>query len=363
MLYLTGIIISLFLLLLICTKKNLQRNDYILATWIVVACINLTAFYFRIENIYQGYAKFILFSFTLPILYPTLLYVYIKESLGDHVKIKSLVYFSIPFILSNLIFLRTYLLPGPVVDTILLQEGKGYEVYVRINYFLILLSGLWFLSKSFFLIRNFKKSNLPDHGKKNHINWYYKLIVFITLIWILAIFPLDERYIYGGFVFLVIWIGLTGIHRLLFTNSNYTHSNLLGNPELQEEITKYKKSSLSEEQVENIQQNLRELLIKEKKYKDPELTLDSLSEFIEVHPNYLSEVINRMEGKNFSEYINELRIEEFLDQANNPSNSRFTLLSIAYDCGFNSKASFHRNFKKIKGMTPKQFIELEKKDT
>lgn len=363
MLYLTGIIISLFLLLLICTKKNLQRNDYILATWIIVACFNLTAFYFRIENIYQGYAKFMIFSFTLPILYPILLYAYIKESLGNHVKIKVLIYFSIPFILSNLIFLKTYLLPGSVVDTILQQEGKGYEVYVRINYLLILLSGLWFLTKSYFLIRDFKKKTPLDNGLKNNISWYYRLIALITLIWILAIFPLDERYIYGGFVFLVIWIGLTGIHRLLFTNSTNTQPNFLNISDSQEETTKYKKSNLSTEQVENIQQNLRELLIKEKKYKDPELTLDSLSEFIEVHPNYLSEVINRMEGKNFSEYINELRIEEFLDQANNPNNSRFTLLSIAYDCGFNSKASFHRNFKKIKGMTPKQFIELEKKDT
>ncbi len=34
-----------------------------------------------------------------------------------------------------------------------------------------------------------------------------------------------------------------------------------------------------------------------------------------------------------------------------------TLLGIAFDCGFNSKATFNRAFKKQTGLSPKEWIE------
>ncbi len=49
----------------------------------------------------------------------------------------------------------------------------------------------------------------------------------------------------------------------------------------------------------------------EKLYKNPDLTLAELSQKLNIHPNVLSQVINSAEGKNFYDYINLQRVEEF----------------------------------------------------
>ncbi|MNY28251.1 Helix-turn-helix domain protein [compost metagenome] len=67
-----------------------------------------------------------------------------------------------------------------------------------------------------------------------------------------------------------------------------------------------------------------------------------------------------MEKKSFYDYINELRIEEFKIIVVLPENQKFTLLSLAYDVGFNSKTSFNRNFKNITGLSPTAYLQQQK---
>ena len=96
---------------------------------------------------------------------------------------------------------------------------------------------------------------------------------------------------------------------------------------------------------------------KEKLYKNSELTLADLSQKLNVHPNVLSQVINSAEQKNFYDYVNHLRVEEFKTIILLPENQKFTLLSIAFECGFNSKTAFNRNFKKATGFSPSEYLK------
>ena len=98
---------------------------------------------------------------------------------------------------------------------------------------------------------------------------------------------------------------------------------------------------------------------KEKPFTNPDLTLNELAKCLEVHPNYLSQVINSLEQKSFYDLINERRVEEFIKLTEEPQTQQYTLLSIAYDCGFNSKASFNRNFKKYTGLTPSEYLKQQ----
>jgi len=52
-----------------------------------------------------------------------------------------------------------------------------------------------------------------------------------------------------------------------------------------------------------------------------------------------------------------LRIEAFIQHYQKPESQQFTLLALAHDCGFNSKATFNRAFKKEKGLSPKDYLE------
>ena len=97
-------------------------------------------------------------------------------------------------------------------------------------------------------------------------------------------------------------------------------------------------------------------MLQEQPFKDPELTLGELAKKLSVHPNILSQVINSFENKNFYDYINNLRIEEFKKLTQQPDSKKYTLLSLAFECGFNSKTAFNRNFKKAMSMSPTEYL-------
>jgi AraC-like DNA-binding protein len=81
---------------------------------------------------------------------------------------------------------------------------------------------------------------------------------------------------------------------------------------------------------------------------------------LDVPRNQLSGVINQVHGKNFYEFVNLYRINEVKRLLTDPKNKHLKLISIAYDAGFNSKASFNRIFKQMTNMTPSKFITANK---
>lgn len=117
-----------------------------------------------------------------------------------------------------------------------------------------------------------------------------------------------------------------------------------------------KKKLLDEEAINKYSTRLLKYFQKSKPYLDQTLSLRNLAEQIDIHPNQLSWLINNSFGKNFNEFINEYRIEEFKIIAKNPNNSQLTIEGLAYESGFNSKTVFNTYFKKETGLTPKQFL-------
>ncbi len=94
----------------------------------------------------------------------------------------------------------------------------------------------------------------------------------------------------------------------------------------------------------------------EKPYLNPELKLSDVSLQLKTNLNTMSAVINSGFAKNFNDFVNEYRIEEFKIQSQCKDNQHLTLLAIAFDCGFNSKTTFNRSFKKVVGTAPKEWI-------
>jgi len=90
-------------------------------------------------------------------------------------------------------------------------------------------------------------------------------------------------------------------------------------------------------------------------YRDPELTLTDLANQLGTNASLLSKVINRSFGMNFNDFINKYRVIEVKEKLEDISNSHLTIMSLAYDAGFNSKATFNRAFKKHTGENPSKF--------
>lgn len=94
-----------------------------------------------------------------------------------------------------------------------------------------------------------------------------------------------------------------------------------------------------------------------KPYLEPELNLTQLAKKLNTNPSLLSKIINEGMGQNFNDYINEYRVKGFISKLKAGEQKTQTLLGIAYDCGFNSKATFNRAFKKHTGTSPKEWME------
>ena len=93
----------------------------------------------------------------------------------------------------------------------------------------------------------------------------------------------------------------------------------------------------------------------EKVFLNNELRIQDISIKLNIPVHIISYVINDKLDQNFYDLINNFRIEEVKSRLINPKFENLTIVAIAYDCGFNSKATFNRLFKKYTGTTPTQY--------
>lgn len=145
------------------------------------------------------------------------------------------------------------------------------------------------------------------------------------------------------------------IYPYFVQNDKIIDRNLLNSTKIKESDAK--KPLLDEDLAAIYQAKLQQLLETQKPHLNPELTLRRLAQHLGIHANQLSWLLNESLGMNFNTFINHHRIEQFKATANLPENSHLTIMSIAYDCGFNSKTVFNTYFKKETGMTPKEFMK------
>ena len=99
------------------------------------------------------------------------------------------------------------------------------------------------------------------------------------------------------------------------------------------------------------------LMETQKPYLNPELNLSMLAELLAMKPKQVSSKLNQSSAMNFYDFINSYRIKEFKQRVASSQLQKFSLLGLAYDCGFNSKSTFNTVFKKHVQMTPSQYVK------
>lgn len=120
---------------------------------------------------------------------------------------------------------------------------------------------------------------------------------------------------------------------------------------------KYKQALLDTKEVTRYSKELKQIMMDYKLYLNPDLSLKDLASYLDLPANYVSQLLNLGFQKNFSEYINTFRINEFKERILLEENKGLTIMAIAYDSGFNSKTVFNTFFKKIEGVTPNAYLK------
>ena len=118
---------------------------------------------------------------------------------------------------------------------------------------------------------------------------------------------------------------------------------------------KYQKSGLSEQKALTKFETVEHLMKQEQLYLDPELDLKGLAGRLDVSPHHLSQIINKGSQRNFYDFVNHYRLEAVKALLRSPDHDHRTVLTLAFETGFNSKATFNRFFKKATQQTPSQF--------
>mgnify|MGYP000666352223 CR=1 FL=1 len=177
----------------------------------------------------------------------------------------------------------------------------------------------------------------------NFILFYYPLRVFTTI--------------------LIFWLGYQGLKNIRISSERkkiraYLHNKLyvkntkgIKKTEKRDEKTIQKNNYKQQEQFKKIDSHIRS----NNKFLKSKYTLQNLSKETNIGISTLSLIINSYAQRSFTDYINEMRIEQAKHLLIDPSYIEYTITSIGLESGFNSKSTFYTAFKKHTGCTPSQF--------
>lgn len=206
------------------------------------------------------------------------------------------------------------------------------------------------------------KANYSDESKYK-LKWLYRLITIFSILWFLWVpYSLIDYLVFdyelGISDYYPLYI-LMALITILISIEAFLKPEVI----LLEDKQKIRKESLipSKEIFQQASWLKKEMEIN-LFYLNSELTLNSLANELDMHPNNVSRIINEGLQKSFSDFVNDYRTDAVVTKLRDSKYDHNTLLGIAFESGFNSKTTFNRVFKKATGKTPFEFKKQLKKD-
>ena len=118
-----------------------------------------------------------------------------------------------------------------------------------------------------------------------------------------------------------------------------------------------------EERAQELYERACMLMEKERLFADPQLNRERFAELLGTNRTYLSKILKEKSGMTYLQFVNSHRINEAIRLLSDP-NTQLPLKQIWNDLGFNSPATFYKQFQQAVGITPsvyrKQVMEVER---
>jgi AraC-like DNA-binding protein len=122
----------------------------------------------------------------------------------------------------------------------------------------------------------------------------------------------------------------------------------------------YTRSGLEPKQLLMIFDRLSVQMQVHRSFLKPQLSLEVLAKKLKVPPHHLTQVLNTVAGKKYHDYIAELRINYAVELMQ--KSPGLSLEEVMTASGYNSKSTFHRQFKKITEKSPGEFMKEQLDD-
>jgi AraC-like DNA-binding protein len=384
----------LFAIIFILRGKREERySDFWLALMLIFSALNGVPYmlgWMDYDGLWEQYTYLPWDGFWLAI--PPTLYLFLKSLTNQKWRFsfkKDYVHF-IPYTLYFIVHLFIGIV-GFKQKELIHQWDNSFHIYI---FFTILYWGveIFYFYVSFKLYKNYRNWAVNEYSNIEQVSfkWFRNFLIVNFFCWFIGF--LNSLYVdffthetsnnhyalmwvgYLADAILLYYISLSGfmqsrIKNIVFDTKNdalpYVFKeniesivkNQLNTEGVQESILQEdnKKNTFSDEDLYIWKKKVSSLFEKEKPFLDSELTLSDLASRLNTNTSVLSQVINKGFDKNFNDFINEFRVYEYQSKVKAPQYAHYTRLAVAFDCGFNSKATFNRAYKKLTGQNPSDF--------
>lgn len=328
-------------------KKSNQYANRILA----VVLLAFSLIIFNTVIILTGYNSQFTFyqdisNVSLLVITP-LLYAYVRLLAGSRVASIKVKYHLIPFFIYASILLIFYLLP--IISTSM-KDGIDAVYFVIFNVQVVS-----------YLYLSFRCISTHDSGAKES----FSNLQDIGLGWIkviLSSFAVAFLMHTAVLILIINGVDVPQHIRLNVTLLWAAHIFLIGYRSLRhdrpvevESVPKYLSSTLPPEKTKDVLSKLEQVMVDEKLYLNPNLTIAELAKTTGFQSRHISQVVNQELERNFYDFVNFYRVQEVKAKLRVPEFSHLTILGIAKECGFQSGSAFNAAFKKFVGKSPSAF--------
>jgi AraC-like DNA-binding protein len=290
----------------------------------------------------------------------------------------------VPACIGFLLLMPFFILSGPEkIDAILSHKPTYYEILGEVFYFASIIQGVIYCSLSIKYIREYHKKVKENFSNIEARTLYWLQTILTIVLVILILGPLASSVLHNQFsqyIFNVLYITIgssiyiTSFYMLtqnsLFVENYFTDYPIVGNIDpkqdsndqsevlIEEEVLNLSNFQLDHDYSMSIIQKLETTMRQENLYLYHDLSLNTVAQKIKIPRHHISHVLNKMLNTNFFDYINKYRVDEAKRKIEDESLSNYTLIALGLEAGFNSKASFYRNFRKYENMTPLEYKQM-----
>lgn len=371
-------------------KSNKSKSDHIIIAWSVLAILSQLGFYYVATGNYAMNVRFSQFVFGTLLLHAPMLYFYVQAQLDPNFtfNVKNLLHLTPLFIF--------YLLHIPEFSQNVGMSvcSSHFGCYLSnkpcsvVYNFSKLILNTFYLMLTFFTYRDLYK---PENKRKGHekIDFLWiKILLYVTFslnifIIIYRLLEVGQIHIFPANLFLMNIVISAYIIVFSFIGSNFTGildflklvnklliyidikmSYYLKKEQAEDELIPelddcQNAFGLCEDTLEKYLVMLKKYILEEKPFLDQHLSRAKLAGLIKIPSHHLAYVIKIKYNQTFTDFINSYRLELLLEKLDEPKYKNFTLLALAFECGFNSKSTFNRCFKTHLGKTPTEFLKLK----
>lgn len=201
------------------------------------------------------------------------------------------------------------------------------------------------------------------------------LIAFLLLIALRIIFFIanpewaefgNKFWYYLSFSILFYYVSISGYTNSMLSSVSFKDATIEADTQLKfniknpNEIEFPNPSAEENNEIEDLNDwkvKVEKLMLKDKMYENPGLIISDLSTKLDTHSKKISQVVNQGFNMNFNDFVNDYRIKAVIQKIKAGEHHHKTLLGVAFECGFNSKSTFNRAFKRHAAFSPKEYIE------